>query len=300
MRFGIALPHFNRLSDAESIGTVARAAEALGFDSLWVSDHVIVPADTPFIPDDITEPLAVLAYLSGITDRITLATGVLVLPYRNTLFTAKFLSSVDVFSHGRLEVGIGVGRLEGEFEALGVDFASRGAVTDEQIDVFRNLWTTEDSSFSGQFHNYERVRFFPKAAPEREGTIPILVGGTSGRALRRAATRGDGWHPILLLPDELRQGIERYYALCDEAGRPRGKVVYRHLAGYPPSELTGWPFPGNAEQQATALQEYARTGIDEIVFDATVLSEAATDASDVVAELEAFVSNTLPIFRELD
>ena len=91
MRLGIALPHFNQLSDAESFGEIARAAERLGFDSIWVSDHVIVPADTPFLPDDIAEPLAVLAYLAAVTDRITLGTGVLVLPYRNTIFTAKFL-----------------------------------------------------------------------------------------------------------------------------------------------------------------------------------------------------------------
>jgi alkanesulfonate monooxygenase SsuD/methylene tetrahydromethanopterin reductase-like flavin-dependent oxidoreductase (luciferase family) len=144
------------------------------------------------------------------------------------------------------------------------------------------------------------VRFFPKSSPDREGTIPILVGGTSGRALRRAATRGDGWHPILLLPEDLLAGMSRYHTLCDEAGRPRGKVVYRHLAGYPPSELEGWPFAGNPEQQANQLREYARTGIDEIVFDATVLSEAASGADEIVAQLEAFVSNTLPIFRALD
>lgn len=112
--------------------------------------------------------------------------------------------------------------------------------------------------------------------------------------------RGYGWHPIPMLPGELHPGFERDHALCDEAGRPHGKVVYRLLAGYAPSELSGWPFSINPEQQARAFREYAETGIDEIVFDATVLSEAAVDASEVVAELEAFVSNTLPVLRDLD
>lgn len=300
MRFGIALPHFNRLTDADSIGSIAEAAERLGYESLWVSDHVIVPVDTPFIPDDIAEPLAVLAYLAGRTERITLGTGVLVLPYRNTLFTAKFLSTADVLCRGRLKVGVGVGRLEGEFEALGVDFASRGRFSDEAIDVFRNLWSTEDSSFKGEFHEYERVRFFPKCHAERKGTIPIVVGGTSGRAIRRAALRGDGWHPILLPPDELRSSIERYQALCDEAGRPRGEVIYRHLAGYPPSEVAGWPFPGNAEEQARQLRRYQETGIDEIVFDATLLSATASSSDEVIGELDRFSDETLPVFRELE
>src|SRR3712207_2259276 len=173
MRYGVAIPQANRFAAPEAVRAVARAVEDVGFDSLWVSDHIIVPEGSPYIPVMMVEPLALLAYLAAETRHVTLGTSVLVVPYRDPVFTAKFLSTVDALSGGRLVVGVGAGWLEQEFEALGVPYAERGARTDEYLRVFRNLWETETSSFDGRFTHYHNMRMFPKAAQDRRGTIPI-------------------------------------------------------------------------------------------------------------------------------
>lgn len=139
MRYGIAIPHANRFADHEAIRTIVRAAEELGFDSIWVSDHIIVPEGSTYIPEMMYEPLALLAWLGSETQHVVIGISVLIAPYRNPVFTAKFLSTADHLSGGRLVVGIGAGWLREEFEALGVPFEERGPRTDETIRVFRDL-----------------------------------------------------------------------------------------------------------------------------------------------------------------
>ena len=122
MRYGVAIPHANQFGSAEAIRTMARAIEDLGFDSIWVSDHIIVPVGSSYIPENMDEPLAALAFLAAETSHVALGTSVLILPYRDPAFTAKFLSTVDVLSGGRLVVGVGAGWMQEEFAALGVPF----------------------------------------------------------------------------------------------------------------------------------------------------------------------------------
>ena len=292
MRFGVALPHTNAFTDPDVLTGLARRLEGAGYDSLWVSDHVIVPEGHGYIPEMMTEPLAVLAHLGAVTERATIGTSVLIAPYRNPVFTAAFLSSVDVLSKGRLVVGVGVGWLPEEFEALGVPFAERGPRTDECIRVWHELWTTETSSFDGHWTHFDRMRLFPKASPQREGRIPVWVGGNTPSAIRRAALLGDGWHPINLAPADLAAGVAAYRAACDEAGRPAGPVCMRHMPGGRTAPEGGWRLQGSPEEQANDLQAYAAAGCDELM-----LSWFARTPNELGDTLEGFLANVVPLTR---
>ena len=287
MRFGVAIPQAFGFAAPEAQQLLATRIEELGFDSLWISDHILVPEGHDYIPETMLEPLALLSWLAARTGPgLTLGTSVLVLPYRDPVFLAKHLATVDVLSGGRLVVGVGVGWLEEEFEALGAPFAERGAMTDEYLRVLRDLWSTETSSFDGRWKRYERMRLFPKAAPERIGSIPLVVGGNSPVAIRRAAELGDGWHPINLSPGQLADGVAHYHAACDAAGRLRGSVVLRNMpGGRTPPEGDRWPLSGTPEEAAADLAAYAEAGCDELM-----LSAAGRSVESVVERLAAFRS----------
>lgn len=283
MRIGVCIPQAGPYVDLVVQRRLATEIEGLGFDSLWVSDHVIVPAGERYIPEDMLEPLALLSWLASATSRLTLGVSVLVLPYRDPVFTAKFLSSVDVLSGGRLVLGVGAGWLEKEFEALSAPYAERGPMTDEYLRVVRNLWETDTSSFSGRWKRYEDMRMFPKASPARTGTIPVLVGGNADPSIRRAAELGDGWHPINQSPDELRASIAGYRSACDRFGRPAGPVVLRHMPGGR-TVGEGSPLSGSLDQQRADLAAYADAGCDELL-----LSWAASSPDELLDRLAGFL-----------
>jgi len=290
MRYGIAIPQANVFADPAAVRAIARAAEELGFDSVWVSDHVIVPEGSTYIPETMYEPLALLAWLAAETRHVVIGTSVLIAPYRNPVFTAKFLSTVDHLSGGRLVVGVGAGWLKEEFEALGVPFAERGPRTDEAVRVFRNLWESETSTFEGRWTRYTRMRMFPKASPLRRGSIPILVGGNGAPSIRRAAQLGDGWPPINLSLDEFRAGVARYRAACERFERTPGPVVLRHMPGgrtRPSGER--WPFTGTADEVAADIRAFAAAGLDELM-----LSTFARTPAEYIAELRRFAREVIP------
>lgn len=290
MRYGAALPTWDRFATPDALKEVASAAEAAGFDSAWVGDHIVLPAGWSYPSEYHLEPLAALSWLAASTAKIGLGTTVLVLPYRNPVFAAKSLATVDVLSGGRLELGVGAGWLAEEFAALGVPFSERGARTDEAIRVMRDLWQTQPSSFEGRFTGYSNVSLVPKAHPGREGTIPVLVGGNSKRAVRRAAELGDGWHPVNLSPPELRGAVERYRAACASAGREPGRVVLRQYPGYGEADAEGRrPLTGSPEQWARDAREYERAGCDEIV-----LSWEADDVEGLVGRFRDFATQVMP------
>lgn len=147
------------------------------------------------------------------------------------MFTAKFLSTVDYLSAGRLVVGVGAGWLPGEFAALSVSFDERGPRTHEALRVFRNLWETETSSFDGKFKTYQNMRMFPKGAATRRGTVPLWIGGNGAASIRRAAELGDGWHLINLSPAELVPLVATYRQQCARFGRTPGPICLRHMPG---------------------------------------------------------------------
>ncbi len=290
MRYGVAIPHANNFATADAIRAMARAVEDLGFDSIWVSDHVIVPEGSGYIPEFMDEPLAVLSYLAAETKHVTIGTSVLIVPYRDPVFTAKFLSTVDYLSNGRLVVGVGAGWLEPEFDALGVPFEERGPRTDEYLRVFKNLWETETSSFDGKWKQYSRMRMFPKGGANRRGSIPIWVGGNGTASLRRAGEIGDGWHPINLGPADFPAAIAEYRKQCQRFGCEPGPVCLRHMPGGRTKPDGGrWPLTGTPDEQAADLRAYQEAGLDEFM-----LSIPARTLDDLFSQLRRFMREVVP------
>jgi probable F420-dependent oxidoreductase len=229
MRFGLMFANAGPLGTPDMTVGVARLAEELGFESLWTVEHVVVPSGYesryPYSPDGrmpggedvgLPDPLVWLAFVAGVTTRIRLATGILILPQRNPLVLAKELATLDVLSRGRMELGVGVGWLREEFEALGVPFERRGARTDEYIDVLRRVWREPETAYDGEFARFAPVKSFPK--PAQAGGIPIHVGGHTDASARRAGRLGDGYFPGRG-EDELPHLLDVMRGAARDAGR---------------------------------------------------------------------------------
>jgi probable F420-dependent oxidoreductase len=219
------VPHFGSAASVAGIDATCEIMEALGGDSVWVGDHVVIPfgfrtgypyAATWYDPDDpppYWEAFSVLAYLAARTTRLRIGTSVAVLPYRHPLLTAKMLATIDVLSGGRLVFGAGAGWFEEEFLALGLStFGERGAVTDEQLEIIRRCWTEDRPSFDGAHYRFGELSVRP--GPVQQPHPPILIGGTGRAALRRAARYGDFWHAMSMLPDEVAAGRAKLAALA--------------------------------------------------------------------------------------
>jgi len=209
---GINIANHRDLLSKQYIHTTARMAEELGFDSVWIPDHIVVPRAVeerygPVYYDAIT----VLAYLAGITDRVLLGTTVLVIPYRHPLVLAKQVASIDQLSEGRLVLGVGVGWSEAEFQVLKLPFAQRGYRTDEALRLMQTVWTQDTPEFTGTYHTFSDILFQPKP---RQTPVPIWIGGNSRAALRRTAEFATGWHPIDLPPATLQEGVQTLRTLC--------------------------------------------------------------------------------------
>ncbi len=218
MKLGVCLPHYGRPIEVPRMLEVARRAEARGLDSVWVTDHVIVPEQTRVIyREHMLDPLAMLPWLAGVTERIALGTSVVILPYRSPIPVAKLLASVDVLSGGRLIVGAAIGWLEGEFDALGVPFKERVSRSEEALELFRTLWTQEQPQIETRRHRLDGVRFSPM--PLQKPRPPLYVGGNSEGALRRVARLGDGWHATATTREAFRQGVDTLRRFWKDAGR---------------------------------------------------------------------------------
>jgi probable F420-dependent oxidoreductase len=197
MRFGLFGINTGPCARPETAAKVARAAEAAGFESLWTGEHVVLPdpqaPPSPAPPQHpMLDPAASLSFLAAHTQRVKLGTGIIILPQRNPLVLAKELASVDVLSNGRLIFGLGAGYLKQEFDALGARFDDRGARTDEYIDAMRAIWTQPKPAFSGRTVKFAGVDAQPR--PVQKPHPPIVVGGMSASAFRRALARGNGWY----------------------------------------------------------------------------------------------------------
>ena len=218
MKLGICVPHYGRPIEVERMLAVVRHAEESGLDSAWVTDHVIVPRDVDVIyREDMLDPLAVLPWLAGVTNRVALGTSVVILPYRTPIPVAKLLASVDVLSGGRLIVGAAIGWLEGEFEALGVPFKERASRSDEALELMRTVWTQEHPKIQTKRHRVQDVVASPM--PLQKPRPPLYIGGSSEAAYRRVARLGDGWHASSTTHDAFRQGADAVRRFWKEAGR---------------------------------------------------------------------------------
>ena len=231
MKLGLMFANSGPFANPQLFAHLAQSAERFGFESIWTVEHVVIPQDykSPYpysstgkIPGSedvpIPDPLLPLAYAAAITRNLKLGTGVMILPQRHPLYVAKELATLDVLSNGRVVFGIGSGWLKEEFDSLGLDFHQRGARTDEAIKSLRVLWSPEPaSSFHGKHFNFGPVKCFPK--PVQKGGVPIVVGGHSPAAARRAGRYGDGFFPAIGEPDKLQELFATVSAEAKKAGR---------------------------------------------------------------------------------
>ena len=286
MKFGVSLNHRGSQARPEIMTRFAQRAEALGFDSLTVSDHIVIPKampdNYPYHPSgefswqaarDYYEPLATLMYLAGRTNRLRLGVSVLIISYRNPIVTAKMLATIDALSEGRVFLGVGTGWWEDEYKALGIPehFADRGARTDEYLRIFKVLWTEPNPEFAGRFHRFGNLEFSPR--PHQRGGLPIWVGGHTARALRRTAELGDMWHPIGLRPpaglDPKELGAQRrkLHALAEKAGRDPARIgiAFRCPLVFNPAQRA--PMAGTAQQVLEDIGAYGKEGVSHFTFD---------------------------------
>ena len=308
MRFGLPLPTFRQVASPDAIRQVAQRAEQLGFDGIWVSDHIIMPrstvddfarrfGDSTGIGNVIYEPLTVLAFAAACTSKIRLGTTVIVVPYRNPLVTAKVLATLDVLSGGRITAGLAAGWMEDEFKALGASFQERGALTDEYIAVFKALWTQEKPAFHGQYVHFENIVFEPKPVQPH---IPIWIGGNSKRAIRRAVALGDCWHPTRPLVEDVTAGIAYLTDVCGQRGRdPRSMMVAARLPlkfykGQAAAKKR--PLLGDTQKIIDEICQYRDAGVQYIMLD-TFYSAPELEHETVesmFATIERFASDVMP------
>ena len=222
MQLGLVHVSMGSMSQPDALVRAARAAEAAGFDSVWAGEHVVLPdpqaPPSPMRPQDpALDPLLALAWAAAHTTVIRLATGIVILPQRNPLVLAKQVASLDVLSGGRLMLGIGAGYLEPEFRAVGANFAERGAVTDEYINAMRALWYDDHPAYHGRFVDFAGVDAYPRPL---QRPVPLIVGGHSAPAYRRAVGRGHGWHGWGLTPQQAAASAAGLAAAAARVPRP--------------------------------------------------------------------------------
>jgi len=227
MKFGVRYCNTGRYTDPKLAVELVQAAEEAGFESAWTVEHTVIPkgyqstypyaaggklpgGDKDFVLPD---PQIWMAYVAARTSRIKLATGILILPQHNPVICAKQVATLDYMSGGRVLLGIGVGWLKEEFEALGVPFAERGARTEEYMHALRALWTMESPTFEGRFVKFKDAYMTPKPA---QGSVPLIIGGHSKAAAQRAGRLADGFFPA-------RGASEELIAIVHEAARGAGR-----------------------------------------------------------------------------
>jgi probable F420-dependent oxidoreductase len=230
MKFGIMYANAGPFTFPEMLTHLAQTAERVGVESMWTVEHVVIPvgyASTyPYdpsgkipVPDQvpIPDPLIALAYAAAVTKTLRLATGILILPQRHPLYVAKEVATLDVLSHGRVILGIGVGWLAEEFDALGIPFAERAERTAEMVRAIRSLWKDEAEPFAGTFYRWGKLESHPK--PVQKPGVPIVVGGHTELAARRAARYGDGFFPGVANEEKLTWLLDIMRDECRKLGR---------------------------------------------------------------------------------
>lgn len=276
----------------ELLVEVVQKAETLGFESAWIPEHLVVPTRItsryPYTADGklpydagaaLLDPFVALGFLAACTKTIKLGTGIFVVPLRNPLAVAKAVASVDVLSNGRLLFGVGIGWLEDEFNAVGMNFKDRAARTREWIEIMKALWTEETPQFSGKFHSFAPVGFNPK--PIQKPHPPIIFGGESRPALKRVAEVGDGWFGYHYTPDTVKPQIALLKELTQQAGRTFSKL-----------EITIAP---DIDLQLTrdTVNRFADAGVHRLTTPAPRSVSGAKSASDAYQKMEQFANDII-------
>ena len=265
MEIGVFSIGVARTADPDVIGQIARTADDMGFASLWATEHVVLFAQESYTSRypynesgkiasadaDRLDPFAALAFAAAHTRRIKLATGICLVPQRNPLITAKLVASLDRLSKGRFLFGVGIGWLTEEFQALGIPPERRAQRTCEYLEAMRALWTQDAPSFQGEFCAFPPVKSFPK--PVQKPHPPIIFGGNTAPALRRAAEVGDGWFGFNLSPEDAAPLVQR---LCQYAAAS-GRNVDEFFIGVAPT--------ATMQMTREGLQQYRDAGVRHLV-----------------------------------
>ena len=316
MEFGFYLPDNGPLATPEVISRLATTAEEMGYGILAVSDHIVMPISIdsvyPYEEDgewpggmDCLETLTTLSFIAAHTSKARLLSSVLVLPYRPPVFTAKMLATIDVLSRGRLILGLGVGWMKEEFEALGSPpFEERGAVSDEYIEVFKELWTKQSPRIDGKYTRFSDVEFQPK--PVQKPYPPLWVGGESGPALRRTARVGDVWFPISTNPrfpvvtvGQLTGSMTKIRAHAQIIGRNPDEIgVAYNPSVYNPDEVEKdsagerVPFSGSHQQIADDMKRFEAAGVKDLI-----MSFGGASADEWLSVMDVFMSKVVGLVQ---
>jgi probable F420-dependent oxidoreductase len=291
MNFGYDIPTRGPLAAPENVTAIAQKGEALGFGTAYVNDHIVIPTDIasryPYSEDggwaggqfgEAMDILAYLAYLASATSKVRLLTSVMVVPYRNPVVTAKTIATIDVLSGGRVTIGCGAGWMEEEFIAVGAPpFKERGKSTDEYLEIFRELWTSEAPSYDGAYASFSNILALPQP---RQSRLPLWIGGESRPALRRTARLGDGWYPIGYNPkfplDTLGRFKGRLGVLKEEAEKVNREpdsidLAYSATWFKGPCEAVDVDgerrlFTGSADDVKSDMAAMAELGVNHLMF----------------------------------
>jgi probable F420-dependent oxidoreductase len=319
LKFGVVVPTYELFGDGDAIREVITEAESLAFDSVWVSDRVVVPGYSAHItPPDWFEAMTTISQGLALTSRVSFGTDVLVTPYRHPLLLAKMAATLIALSGPRLTLGLGVGYLRGEFDALGAEFSHRGAVTEEYLKVLRLLFdATGPVSFDGRWVRFEDIHFgpVPSARP------PLLVGGNVERVITRAALWGDGWHPLFPSLESYAAGRSRIIALRKEAGIetpflfsyscPHGQVIaddagaasppHRDVDGYlppvPVDESGRRRFTGTAQQLREDFGALRAVGVEQAIVRFYIPGDTVTTRESHIEQMRRFSADVIEPVR---
>jgi probable F420-dependent oxidoreductase len=286
MKFGLMYANGGPFALPELLTHLARTAERVGVESIWTVEHVVIPVGYasayPYdpsgkipIPDQmpIPDPLLPLAYAAAVTTTLRLATGILILPQRHPLYVAKEVATLDVLSRGRVILGIGVGWLAEEFQALGIPFAERGARTAESVRALRSLWKDEPEPFRGRFYRWDKLESYPK--PVQKPGVPIVVGGHTELAARRAARYGDGFFPGVADDEKLAWLLGVMREECRKIGRDPATIEVS----------AGRAVPDRDNVQRLRDRGVSRFMVPPPAFDADGLTRGLEQLGDLIAKL---------------
>ena len=316
MEFGFGLPTRGPMAAPQSLATLARTGEELGFAIISVSDHVIIPkainstypynesgtfAGSP--SGECLEQLSLLSFLVGVTSSAKLLTSVMVLPHRPPVLTAKMLATIDVLSNGRLIVGCGVGWMREEFEAIGApSYDERGSVGDEYIQAFKELWTSDNPAFEGKYCRFANVAFAPK--PVQKPHPPIWTGGESPAALRRAGRLANVWYPIgsnprfpVGTPAQFAAYAARVKRYATEAGRDPSSLDFAYSANWYNDQQAQTlpdgqrrPLTGTPQQIADDIKRYEELGVRHMMVNLQGETQAQT-----LERMQRFADRIMPL-----
>lgn len=283
MKFGLTLPMASAASPSTS-ATLAAFAEKAGFDSLWIGDHIAIPASThsryPYSSDgkmtwepgaSFFDPFVALTWMAAHTSRIKVGTSVLVLPIRQPLLVAKMAASLDWLSSGRLVLGVGSGWLAEEFELLEQDFETRGARMNEAIKVMRACWSDGLAEFHGHFHDLAAFGMGPK--PAQGARLPVLIGGHGEAVLKRVVDLGDGWQPTRVSPEDFGEGVTRLKTLMADRGRAMSDLMLVARPG------------ASRNEDSDLVEKYQASGADHLILDLGVQPGTLAEAKAAIAAL---------------